>query len=110
MKKDIIEALLYGKNVQYKTYRNIHDVIGSWVDLEGSKKYPKLYADLFLDDSTIEWRIKKESIKLPTKLALMENGDGYFCAVAINEKEVLDLERNTKYFKHWLTDWITYEI
>ena len=101
MKKEIIQALLDGKTVQFNRYcQDTH-----WVDLDMSQpdfypsKNPRLYANLFTDDSAYTWRIKPESIKLPTKTALMKNTNGYYCFVV-----------NSPLFVKWLTDWIDYTI
>lgn len=112
MKTEIIQALLAGKEVQFK--RHCQDTY--WVNLDKTQSEfyplnnPRIYADLFLDNSAYNWRIKPESIKLPTKTALMKNNHGYYCFVVNNEQMEKEIEFNSPFFVKWLTDWIDYTI
>ena len=57
MKKDIIEAILDGKTVQFNRY----STDTKWYDLGGVDDDPRLYASLFVNEGVYTnyvWRIK----------------------------------------------------
>ena len=103
MKKEIIQALLDGKTVQFNTYPNV------WEDLN-PQDHPNIYASLFTDSSYPIFRIKPAIRKFRAKTALMKNTNGYYCFVVNTPYMEKEIESTSEYFVNWLTDWVEYNI
>ncbi len=109
MKKDVIQALMDGKQVQFREIFGFKsDELKEWTDLDINNQ-TELYASLFTDDEGYVWRIKPSTtMMLYAKTALMLNENGYYTQQVHNEHEERELETQCIYFRKWLTGWINY--
>ena len=106
MKKEILQAIIDNKSVQYKL---ISENNTGWHNFsEDYYEKPAVFTSLFN-----AWRIKPEVKQIQTKLALMRSTRevGLYTALAINSySDATKLEETSTFFVKWLTDWITYKI
>ena len=108
MKNDFILAILDNKPVQYKLWPGNAE----WQDLDVSTAdfyTSELFASLFNNIMSYNWRLKPEAKEIQTKLALMKR-TGFHVLAANSYEEAIELEENSSFFVKWLTDWITYKI
>lgn len=108
MKNEIIQAILENKPVQYKLWPGNSE----WLDLnidEANFHNSDLFASLFNNIMSYNWRLKPEAKEIQVKLALMKSSG--FQLMAVNSyEEAMELEENSSFFVRWLTDWIIYKI
>ena len=111
MKTEIIQAILDNKPVQYKLWPGNSE----WLDLnidEANFHNSDLFASLFNNIMSYNWRLKPEVIQIQVKLALMQSssGTGLYTLAVNSSYDTIELEGNSSFFVKWLTDWITYTI
>lgn len=107
MKKDVIQALMDGKQVQFREIFGFKsDELKEWTDLD-INNHAELYASLFTDDEGFKWRIKPVTFKY--RVGLFKYGNFY--PMLITNDEVAEaVERDDNTFVSWITDWVEYTI